>query len=392
MNAWRRRARSAMHPAASAIRLTTAVCGLSAAVMAAPPTTAPISAPAGRQATSQPTTSRGNQVPTVYAFAQTADPVEIAYRAAYAPCFQGRFADAASTLGTFAAEHADHDRSGDALFFRAYALAQLGQYNEAIDTYLALANSRPTHRYADDALIKAAEIHERQLGEYDKAISLYERCLEQYPNGALNVVAMNNAARAAVGNRAFAQADRQYQNVIGLNGEIAQQAPGNDWVEDSYYNRFAKERIEFLRAHSDHGYTPLGAYMDAVDLDVAGRPEECRERLQKIIRTWPDSAILDDCKLYLADQLRRQGDLKAAAGAYEQWLREFPKSPERHRAWFALGEYYRLTDRVAEARQAYEKALLASPGSREADLARARLGELRGENAARQRLAPRNNR
>ena len=135
--------------------------------------------------------------------------------------------------------------------------------------------------------------------------------------------------------------------------------------------------MEFLNGHADHNYEPLRAYMDAVDLDQAGRAEECRKALSALVAKWPDAAIVDDCKLYLADMLRRRGELRQAAEAYESWLNAYPGSPVRHRAWFALGEYYRLTDRLVDARRAYEATVEARPDSPEAAQARTRLNELR---------------
>ena len=65
---------------------------------------------------------------------------------------------------------------------------------------------------------------------------------------------------------------------------------------------------------------------------------------------------------YLADDLRRMGDMEAAREEYEEIVRQDPQYEGIDHAYNNLGDYHRQQNDVEKAQEYYEKSIMASSG------------------------------
>lgn len=96
---------------------------------------------------------------------------------------QGNFEEAIEYFNDFSA-------SDELIQARAYSLIgdanmELGNYQEAADSYMKAANHKPNKFFSPQYLSKAALAYE-ELGNYERAADAYDRIIEEFP-GATDV-------------------------------------------------------------------------------------------------------------------------------------------------------------------------------------------------------------
>jgi N-acetylmuramoyl-L-alanine amidase len=91
---------------------------------------------------------------------------------------------------SFTEKHPTHSRAPDALFVAADAYTRMGHWSgradawrEAVKVYDRLVRTYPQSSLADDALIKAGQLLERQLGDPTAARQHYQIVLDEFEHG-----------------------------------------------------------------------------------------------------------------------------------------------------------------------------------------------------------------
>ncbi len=112
--------------------------------------------------------------------------------------FMNRFDEAYLTLDSLIRLFPAHPIVDDALFAKAGILVEQGQYPEA-DVYLArVVEQYANGLLADEALMKRARLQEEVFKDTEKAMSLYQKIMIDYP-GSLNNLAARNRFRTLRG-------------------------------------------------------------------------------------------------------------------------------------------------------------------------------------------------
>jgi hypothetical protein len=111
--------------------------------------------------------------------------------------------------------------------------------------------------------------------------------------------------------------------------------------EDAAISEHARYRLALIEENRrDYGGEPLAMYAEAMALDQLGLRDQKQEHLEWIKQLYPDSAIVDDVDLALAERLRYTGGLEGLANHWEKFLSKHPASPLRRKAEKGLARTY----------------------------------------------------
>ena len=66
----------------------------------------------------------------------------------------------------------------------AKALADVGNFEGAIEQYNKIMKYYPSDSLASDALLRVCEINRSKLNNYNKSIQLYQKFIDKYPNNS----------------------------------------------------------------------------------------------------------------------------------------------------------------------------------------------------------------
>ena len=168
-------------------------------------------------------------------------------------------------------------------FWLGYAYERQGMPANAVREYKWVLNQLPDH---DDALLRLAGLYVEEK-EYSKAVALYKKYLEFYPEAA--------RVRYFLGNALLQM--HYYEDAIAAYEQVAQKRP--HWA--SIYGRIGY-------AHAMAGQ--LGQAADAYGRTLALRPDSTLVRYQ------------------LARLYETEGQLQAAAAEYRTLLEQAPTEPE----------------------------------------------------------------
>jgi len=168
--------------------------------------------------------------------------------------------------------------AGDAVseFNKASKIARQGDPKTAIDILLKLVSEQPDSNIADDALYKAAELAEKEIGDFDLSINIYQRLTKEYPTS-------RNSMRAE---RALERLKQER-----LSGDEALQV----------YSRIVRN------------YSKIGL-------------EKTMAEMRQFIKKYPDFVYNDQVKLWIADELRSKRKYQEAYDYYQSILPQNAKS------------------------------------------------------------------
>jgi tetratricopeptide (TPR) repeat protein len=103
--------------------------------------------------------------------------------------FQNRFEDAFQKLDTLKQEFPEHSLVDDVLYLKARIHRKKKKYQKSAEYLQQIIDNHPEEIRADNALFQLAELYEQQLGEEDKAKSLYETLFIDFSGSTLAVEA-----------------------------------------------------------------------------------------------------------------------------------------------------------------------------------------------------------
>jgi soluble lytic murein transglycosylase len=227
-------------------------------------------------------------------------------------------------------------RQGEALFFYAIALYDLGDRNEYFRVVRRIADEFPTQTWAEDALNHLAT-HYIVDDEDAKADATFREIFEKYPNG-------RHAERAAWKIGWFAYRNRQYADTIrvfergaatfprsdyrpswlywsaraydGLNQKAAAEAryilTATDYY-NSYYGRLALTRVDsqIARRRLAAEASALRAAAQGADTSAEGDPEEGLPPNEEVVRALLGLGLYDQAVDELRYAQRVWGDTPA---------------------------------------------------------------------------------
>ena len=128
----------------------------------------------------------------------------------------------------------------------------------------------------------------------------------------------------------------------------------------------ARQRIKFLKAHSDHDYQPLARFDRIRKIDYARQKnsvagsEKVLAQVRAIVTEFPSCSLAPEMVYWLANQYRMV-DADRAVATYRELIDQHPDSPNLDDARIEIGETYYLAGRYDEAIAAFTEARAAVP-------------------------------
>lgn len=142
-------------------------------------------------------------------------------------------------------------------------LMEARRYRESIAQYRRFLEQADEHAARDDALLQIAHIYDRYLFDYAKARAAYNELLARFPQ--------------AVG------------------------------AEE------ARIRLDYLRQHSDHDYSPLRVFEKAKLLAARNGPEQWMDSVEAALKRYPRNSLRDEMLFWLSETAARRDADRAFA-------------------------------------------------------------------------------
>ncbi len=259
------------------------------------------------------------------------------------------------------------DSLKDAVTFqKAWLQYDQGQYAAAAPAFMRLYQQDAFSPRREDALFWSAESY-YQTGELNQAQSLFQRYLNEYPNGT-----HVGAARYALGWTAFKR--QQYQNAARWferflagtdqgSGDIPYRQDALLRLADSYYalKRYPAAIRTYQRV--DGNAADYALYQTGQALDLADQPENAISTLRRLVQGFPDSDWRQEA-LYQIGAIQFQNqDYEAASQAYQRVIEQYPNDPLAAKAQYGIGDARFNAGRMNAAVSAYRRVLNAYPDS-----------------------------
>lgn len=211
-----------------------------------------------------------------------------------------------------------------AVYQKGVILSYVGRDTEAKAQFDQLQKQYPSSRFADNALLQAANV-DFEKGNYQAAIRGFSRLLQEKPQSYLVPSALLRRAVA-------------YGNIQQYEPAIAD------------YRRILDEFGNTEQAQS----ALLGLQNALTD---AGRPEEFSQVLSKYKRTNPGSTDVERAEFENAKNIYFSEKYAQAIQSLLAFIQEYPASPSLNEARYYIAESYRQTNDVANALRYYNQVL-----------------------------------
>lgn len=105
--------------------------------------------------------------------------------------FMNRFEEAVAILDSISIRFPQHQINDDVLFAHAEIMYQTSNYDAADSLLAEVVNKYPRGVLADEALFRRAELQQNYFQQNDKAMSLYQDLMLQYPGSVHTITARN---------------------------------------------------------------------------------------------------------------------------------------------------------------------------------------------------------
>ena len=333
----------------------------------------------------------------------------------------GRRKEAATAYEKFAAQHPDHPLSGQALSLAASAsfddrdfaaarrqadsfldnprlanheltpsvlclaaesyLAAGGDAARAERYYRQLISRFSTSSYAGQALYKLAELCVRKK-HYDEALTLFEKCRQQFPQGEYAVRAQYGLAAASFGRGDTGSAAAALEKVFAANPDAALAARarflrGLVLQRQQQLDGAVKDLETFLNGNPSADEAVEARYVLVLCRIALKQFPEASAALAVLVQQRPNHPQAARAYYDLGHALVQENRGEEAARAFRTLAEKFPASPLAAEGWFHVGQRYEET---AERASTEEQKMAETGKAAEAytmGLARAREAELR---------------
>lgn len=217
------------------------------------------------------------------------------------------------------------NRLGESIFLKAQMMAEQGKSRAAADEYYRLAMEAPTLEFTDRALFNAGNEYD-QIGDYAKAIRVYEQLYASHSGSPLVYDALNNLAYDYGEVNNFQKGGERYEALAGLSRgtERSRNALYNAWI---FYGK-----AENWPKGVDIGKQYIQTYpMDSVSAFIYYQVGEYHEVLDQ-----PEEAM----------------------AVFSDYPVRFPQSPLGVKALFRVGKYLKEQNRDDQAEQMWHKTFI----------------------------------
>lgn len=270
-----------------------------------------------------------------------------------------------------------------AFYAEGRAADEAGSARTAIDIYQRALKKYPLAPEASTAQYRVAELLEAS-GDLSRAFNAYQSLLTRYPDTPNFERAV--AAQVTIANKYLQGRPQKFLGVaIGNSAKRAQ---------EMYANILANAPFS--------KYAPIAQFNLGLAYEKQSVPFEAIKAYQKVLDTYPNSDVCDDAlyqigyvymRIGLAQQSQDLSSLVQARNTFEDFLIEYPnseKTPQAKENMTKLGaqesgdvyhiaKFYEFTRDFKASVIYYNDVIRRQPQSKDAELAKARIEELRSQ-------------
>lgn len=269
------------------------------------------------------------------------------------------------------------------LYADAQAADGAGSSAKAIELYRTALKKYPLAPQASVAQYRVAELLEAS-GDLSRAFNAYQALLTKYPDTPNFERAV--AAQVTIANK-YLQGRQQKFLGIPVGGSAKR----------------AQEMYTAILSNAPFSkYAPIAQFNLGLAYEKQSIPFDAIKAYQKVLDNYPNSDVGDDAlyqiayvymRIGLAQRSQDLSSLVAARNTFEDFLIEYPKSEKAAQATknlqdlgaaeaddvFRIARFYEFTKDLKAAKTYYDEVIRRQPKTKEADLAEARIEELRAQ-------------
>jgi len=294
---------------------------------------------------------------------------EDVYAAAIGHYSNSRWRQAAEEFSRFAQLYPSHPQAASALFFRAEAAVQQGQYAQARKDFLDFVAREPNHRYVPQARFRAAEAV-YLTGDSAMARQELEQFAAEYPDASLNAHAKTYLAELAL-------SAQDGPRAAALFKEVLERHPDGAQVDQC---RFGLGRASELRGDIESAriaYQTLaaagGPLADDAQVQLGiclynrGKYTEAEAAFQAAAARFPGSELLAQARYWLGMSQVARHDWDNAVLTLQAALEQYPQHALTPAMTFWRAEACRQRGELPSAQEGYDRVLQNWPDSPWAD-------------------------
>ncbi len=236
-------------------------------------------------------------------------------------------------------ETAPHD---EALFWKARAQYELGNYPEAIQNFERVLQEFPNSRQSEAELYIAESIfwHQQTQSGFQSARRKYQNLLDKHPEEQ-----WAEKSRYGIGWTHFSEATLSEDEAVGANHY---QSAINAW-EEVVKNHPVGEFADQAQYHIGVAHVNLKQYNDAIDA------------FNQLITGYPGSNWRDDARYHIGQSLYKQEKYEEAILAFDEMLKEHSGSQFVPKAIFGIANSYFKQGIFKKAVEYYERVVNEFP-------------------------------
>ena len=231
------------------------------------------------------------------------------YFLAYAHLRRTNFDEAANWFGRLVERYPESEVAAEALFQRAENFFNLGRYQEAVSAYQGVLARYSRSEFVDNAIYNLGWCN-FELDNKEEATRHFTQFLERFPQSPLAP-----SARFTLGDYYFNQKD--YDNAATVYAQVVTDYPGSQMAKEA--KGLLKELLE-IQAYLK--YEEAMAFFDQEDWARAA------ESLQEVVDNYPTTETRAGALANLGMSYEYLHKWKAAAGVYDQVLKNYGEVPE----------------------------------------------------------------
>jgi TolA-binding protein len=251
-------------------------------------------------------------------------------------------------------------RLGDAQF-------AMKKFSEAARSYRQAAQSFPDHALTPYALLQLGNA-EARAGDAPAGLATLKSSLARFPNTDVSDDLQFSIGWLYFQNKDYDVAIGELRKLIETYPKSTLAANAHYTIGDAFYNlgKYAEAERAYRSVVENHADSPIIA--DALDgigqaMRMQGRNTEAAAVKEDWLRNHPSNPNVDGIVFATAQKQFQEKDPQGAAVILQSFLKSYPSSPRYQDALVLLGECYRESGRIEDARKTFRQAVDAGPDS-----------------------------
>lgn len=280
-----------------------------------------------------------------------------------------------------------------AYFGLAWSHLKSGDIDTSIKTFETIRTEASNNVVKISALTQIGDAYQ-DIGEFQKAIQVYDRVLEEYPNSpytdyvqyrqGIALLKMDKIDAATLSFQSLQAnfpnskylTDIKYYLAVAyfkkndwamastyINEFILNLPKDNEFLAEahyilalSFYNLEEYKKAEQVFEKIIKNFPQQRNMIQSADIFIAkcqyktGDVKEALKKFKLLIHTYPQTEVAQDALLWLGDHYLEAGEYDAAISHYHEFIKEFPGSDKLELVYYELGQAY-------QARGEYDKAI-----------------------------------